>query len=117
MPKSPYRLQAPTNGERCHLQFVDGQVEHHNFGALDRLGRRIGARVKRFTARYFLGAPGAGPYHVAPGDYLAFIPHATRNEEVYGASQPTEYFATSEDREARIAAYLAGARKRAGGAP
>ena len=44
---------------------------------------------------------------------LYFRPHATRSRARYGAMQPNSYFETEEAREAAIAKYLAGARKRA----
>lgn len=104
--------------------------EDHDLDAGDRLGRRIGARVCRFTSTLNVwhdsatGEPAprgadwhtprpAGGFEPRPGTVWCYEPHALRNGKVYGASQPTSMFDSEADREAAVARYLRDARKRA----
>lgn len=85
----------------------------HDFGTTDKRGRKVGAAI--FTTEFdFVEDPEAnGGYLMAAGHYYAFVPSATRDGNSYGATQRWTSYATVEDRDAAIATYLKGARKRA----
>lgn len=96
--------------------------------ATDPKGRRLGARVCRFTSTLQVwhdkatGEPAPrsadwrlpdGGYEPRPGTVWCFIPQAMRGGKPYGASQATNMFDSEAEREAAIARYLVDARKRA----
>jgi len=97
-----------------------GTREHVAFGSLDKRGREVGAIIVRRSLTVELA-----PNQAETWGYLAstelpvgtfrfvFLPQATRDGKAFGACQPNSYFETEEAREAAIAKYLAGAKKRA----
>ena len=102
-------------------EFINKADSFEAFGVKDAKGREIGAKIRTFEEVFSFG-PGVAQYpgsdyahtcNIAPGLYYGFYPHATRNGKPYGAGQPVQRFATTAERDAAIAKYLAGARKRA----
>lgn len=84
------------------------------FGIADEKGRMIGAIIETWEVDFVPSDdPMRGYSTVEPGRYLAFEPHATRNGNHYGAGQRSQLFKTVAERDAAIAKYLNGARKRA----
>ena len=85
------------------------------FGATDSKARVIGAQIKRIEADWIETPQGQYGYvNDRRGLWFGFEPHATRNNQRYGAGlQRHCWFATIEAREAAIAKYLADANKRA----
>lgn len=92
------------------------ESEHHDFGATDTKGRRIGAQIERYdvTTVPVEENPHGLDVPLPPGLWYAWRPHATRDGMKYGATQHENFCATPEQREREIAKYLAAARKRAG---
>jgi len=82
---------------------ADSTITAHDFGANDSKGRAIGARIIAFTAKRGDSVEG-----------YCFFPHATRDGQLFGASQNDRTFATPAARDEAIAAYLKAARARAG---
>jgi hypothetical protein len=88
-----------------------------SFDMTDSKGRRIGARISRLTAEYKVGDTGtvvclAG--FKPEGVYFEFRAGPTRNGVDYGAwPRGWQGFLTEAEREAAIATYLNGAKKRA----
>ena len=84
------------------------------FAATDSKARVIGAQIKRIEADWIETPQGQYGYvNDRRGLWFGFEPHATRNNQRYGAVQQWRWFATIEAREAAIAKYLADANKRA----
>jgi len=76
----------------------------------DAKGRQIGAQVATWNA--VMEAREHGRSTLAPGPAFGLNVMQTRSGIPYGASQPDQWFATLAERDAAIAAYLDGARKR-----
>lgn len=97
-----------------------GTTESVAFGIRDERGREVGAILFRYglsvelaegeEARFGLLATTELPVGASR---LVFVPHAARDGKAFGAFQRHSYFETEEAREAAIAKYLAGAKKRA----
>lgn len=93
------------------------QLQTHNqrevidFEIRDAKGRSIGAQVATWNAT--MEARDHGRSTLPPGPAFGLNTMATRRGIPYGASQPSQWFATEEERAAALAAYLDGARKRA----
>lgn len=87
---------------REQIDYDKRTSEHVRFFCDDRKGREIGARVEL--------APGTS----ADGNAtLAFRPSATRNGVAFGPLQWWRHFASTDERDAAVFAYLEAARKRA----
>lgn len=86
---------------------------HHDFGVMDKRCRRIGANIYTFEVDFELKPEALGGWTVDPGHYFVFQPNTTRNGQDYGPVQPWHLFVTTQERDAAIAKYLDGARKRA----
>lgn len=100
--------------------------ESHDFGLVDKKGRKLGARV--FFATFVLvemteEAKKASSYSFrreAAGTYLEVTPQATRDGNSYGACQRSQRFmiengdevAATAKRDAWVAKYLKGAKAR-----
>lgn len=97
------------------------QWQTHNERAVIELGftdqkrRRIGAQVCTWNAKMEPGLHDGkyGRSTLPPGPAFGLNCMATRNGAPYGAAQPSQWFATPEERTAAIEAYIAGAKKRA----
>lgn len=90
-------------------------VSYYNFDLKDSKGRVIGARIQTKIVEYTAieGTNLTAYWDIEPGVYFAFIPHATRNGEIYGPVQNERRFKTRLERENAIDKYLKDARKRA----
>ncbi len=85
-----------------------------NFGIVDEKGREIGASVHTFEVDFVEVPAGTwGAYNTTAGHYFGFFPRALRAGKGFGAIKPNQLFATASERDAAVAKYLAGARKRA----
>jgi hypothetical protein len=82
---------------------ADSTITAHDFGANDSKGRAIGARIIAFTAKRGDATEG-----------YCFFPHATRDGQLFGASQNDRTFTTPAARDEAVSAYLKAARARAG---
>lgn len=91
----------------------DATAEHIDFEALDARGRKVGAQIIRQTVTFSPLSEGVPGWVFEPGTYYAWRASATRNGKPYGATQRENICTTAEEREAAIAKYLNGARKRA----
>lgn len=107
------------------MERIDEGTEVHEFAATDSKGRTIGARIQFATEvrpddstdKAWSCANGRrGEYVSVAGTFYTFRPQALRNGEVFGAMQDSRYFASETERATAVEQYLAGARKRAGGA-
>jgi len=88
--------------------------EHHDFGNVDRFGRKIGAWIITYEIDFVQAPPESySGYTIEAGHYFALRVSATRNGESYGASQPSGHFKTINERQIAINKYLASAQKRA----
>lgn len=95
------------------IETANAETVDHDFGVYDRLGRKIGAQVRTSENTFAVNEEGSWGYLRAPGRYFSFYPQATRNGVRYGAAQNEKHFDTAAERDAAVAKYLAGARKRA----
>lgn len=84
-----------------------------NFALRDRKRRWVGAQIATWAAVMETNEGFMGRCPLPPGPAFGLNCMATRDGHPYGASQPSQWFATVEERDAAIAAYLDGARKRA----
>jgi len=97
-------------------KLLDRAGEHIAFGLTDEKGRAIGTFIQRETVEYVerIGpVEGYCYYEREPGVSYEFRPHVTRNGQCYGAMHGARIFKTVDEREAAIAEYIAGAKKRA----
>ena len=82
------------------------QDKHYDFGKVDRFGRKIGAYIIVYEVDFIQAPPESNSgYTVETGHYFALIVSASRNANSYGASQPSRYFHTINEREIAIAKY------------
>lgn len=93
-------------------------VEKIDLGTVDNKGRRIGALIVRETETYevMTDAEIKSSFfrsHVKPGVWFVYRIQTTRNGSSFGASQPTHYFASVEERDVAIHAHLARSMKAA----
>lgn len=99
-----------------------------DFGVTDLSGRVVGAYVKTFIEVYRnatteelvegdennrYGADYIRLSRVPAGTYYSFTPYATRAGAHFGASQPSNTYATKSDRDAAVEEYFTAAQKRA----
>lgn len=89
------------------------ELSYHLFGVEDSRGREIGAWIRTEEISFRESTSQWGYYLIKPGSYFSVKMQATRGEVAYGASQPTHYYETKEERDSAIAAYLKSAHKRA----
>jgi hypothetical protein len=99
------RNQPPTEPpmSNAFITRADSTITAHDFGANDSKGRAIGARIIAFTAKRGDATEG-----------YCFFPHATRDGQLFGASQNDRTFTTPAARDEAVSAYLKAARARAG---
>lgn len=87
------------------------ETKSEAFGVRDSKGREIGADV--YLYNNIRSEDHLSRYRDAEGNPFAYSPQATRDGSKYGASQTTYFFPTQEARDAAVAKYFSGARKRA----
>ena len=93
-------------------------AERVDFDTIDNKGRKIGAMIRRETQVYeemseaeFNKTKMASL--VRPGTWYTFYVSTTRNGATFGASQPTHYFRSIEERDVAIHAHIARSMKAA----
>jgi hypothetical protein len=99
---------------RTQRNDITSTVEHLDLNATDDRGRAIGVRIIRTTEVYG-PAPANAPCwsELEPGTWYGVRLHTTRNGQPWAASQQGYLLHTPEEREAKLAALLAGHQKRA----
>lgn len=100
------------------MNIVHESLERVDFCALDNKGRKVGALIIRETEIYeemsnaeFKATLMASL--VPPGTWYTYSVQTTRDCFLFGATQPTHYFSSIEEREIAIQAHLARAMKSA----
>lgn len=88
------------------------EAERIDFGYVDAKGRRIGCALYRVKVEWVEAPDAKWGWKVPRGQYRLCV-QAERNGVSYGACQADQYFESEEAREAAVAKYLAGAKKRA----
>ncbi len=96
----------------CAAYYTDDKTIRVDLDALDKRGRKIGARVDTFVMTFKPTKSNYG-YDCDPGSFFAFTTHALRNDVNYGPATRIAKFATEAKRDAAVAKYLTNARKRA----
>lgn len=89
--------------------------EQHDFGITDSKLRNVGTSVE-YSVQVFEPIHDGwkdGYYHRAPGVYLCWYGHATRDGERFGALQTTHFCATEDERDKQVRKYIESARLRA----
>jgi hypothetical protein len=89
------------------------ETRYFSFGVCDPKGREIGVKVTTWEVHFIEDTTLESWYDREPGRYFAFEPHATRNQQYYGAMQSFRCFTSTEERRHAIEAYVNAARKRA----
>lgn len=80
-------------------------VSHVEFDGRDAKGRKFGAKVVTDTIVLVPASDEDSSYwSKAPGTYLRAYVQATKNGEVWGASQPAKWFDTEGERDSWVAA-------------
>lgn len=97
------------NTKIANIQY--GPSQFHTFECRDEKGRTMGAEIKIGTADFVPAEDYRSQQ--AEGSYLWMRPGGTRNGCGFGPTQPRQYFKAEAERDAAIAIYLSGARKRA----
>ncbi len=103
---------AKTAEDRSAL--INEGIESHDFGVVDKKGRKVGADVA-FQVKTYVAIPddSRGWTNNAPGTYFAWMGNATRGGEWFGAGQNWRYCKTEAERVAQVEQYLKGAKARA----
>jgi hypothetical protein len=100
------------------ISTVREALERVDFCALDNKGRKVGALIIRETEIYeeMSNAEFKATFMaslVRPGTWYTYSVQTTRDGFLFGATQPTHYFASVEERDIAIHAHLARSMKSA----
>lgn len=95
-------------------QRINEGIEHHDFGVVDKKGRKVGADVS-FQVKTYVEIPADSRSwtSTAPGTYFAWLGNATRDSGWFGAGQNWNLCKTEAERIAQVEKYLKGAKTRA----
>jgi hypothetical protein len=106
-----------TDTKYATAQFQDRRVTTHNFGVFDTKGREIGTRIETSWVDVVphdgTEPRWQGSLRLPVGRHYAFEPHSTRDGKLFGALQRPQFFASENERDAAVNAYIERARKRA----
>lgn len=95
-------------------QRINEGIKHHDFGVVDKKGRKVGADVS-FQVKTFVEIPADSRSwnSTEPGTYFAWMGNATRDSGWFGACQDWRLCKTETERAEQVEKYLKAAKARA----